>query len=560
MENVEIPTGTLIPRSALRMLYPDSQAAAIISATLVTPLEMFPSHVGVHANTSAEVSLRSRFISALKKDPRAQEYRDNPPKPWSWQDGLLLHDNLVYVPHDDALRVELMKMHHDDPLAGHYGIGKTLELLLRNYYFPGIHSYVKKYVSTCDSCSRGKSPRHLKHGELAPLPVPSGPWKGISCDFVTDLPLSKGYDSLFVVVDRLTKMCHLAPCNKSTSAPEFAQMFLHHVIRLHGIPDSIVSDRGSIFTSQFWNALTKSLGLKKRLSTAFHPQTDGQTERTNQTAEQYLRIYCNYQQDNWFDLLSLAEFSYNNAQHSSIGCSPFYANYGYNPKFTVDLKKFDKYPVPAAQDMARRLKNLHEDLTELIKVVQNQQARYYDAKHKRVEYRVGDKVWLLSPYIRTQRPSKKLDWKRLGPYPVLERIGTQAYRLKLPPSMKIHPVFHVSLLDRYVESDIPARTQPPPPSVIIDNEVEYEVEQILDSKLIRKRLFYLVKWKGYPVSENSWEPVSHLTNCKDLIVQFHVQYPNKPSAPLPTPEPDQLRRSPRQRKVNFVGTFTTHYY
>jgi len=126
--------------------------------------------------------------------------------------------------------------------------------------------------------------------------------------------------------------------------------------------------------------------------------------------------------------------------------------------------------------------------------------------------------------------------------------------------MKIHPVFHVSLLDHYIESDIPSRTQPPPPSVIVDNEAEYEVEEILDSKFIRKRLFYLVKWKGYPISENSWEPVSHLTHSKDLIAKFRSQYPNKPSAPLPTPESDQLRRSQRTRKVNFVGTFTTHYY
>src|SRR5213075_445517 len=132
--------------------------------------------------------------------------------------------------------------------------------------------------------------------------------------------------------------------------------------------------------------------------------------------------------------------------------------------------------------------------------------------------------------------------------------------IKASPSMKIHPVFHVSLLDRYVESDIPTRTQPPPPSIVIDNEVEYEVEQILDSKFIRKRLFYLVKWKGYPISENSWEPVSHLTHSKDLIAKFRSQHPNKPSAPLPTPESDQLRRSQRSRKVNFVGTFTTHYY
>ena len=445
-------------------------------------------------------------------------------------------------------------MHHDDPLAGHYGMAKTLELLLRNYHFPGISAYVKKYVSTCDLCSRGKQPRHLKHGELAPLPAPSGPWKGISCDFVTDLPISEGFDSVFVVVDRLTKMSHLVPCNKTTTAPEFAQMFLDYVIRLHGIPDSIVSDRGSIFTSQFWTALSKSLGLAKRLSTAFHPQTDGQTERTNQTVEQYLRIYCNYHQDNWSKLLSLAEFSYNNAQHASIGCSPFYANYGYNPRFTIELSQFSKYPVPAAEEMATRLKTIHEDLIELIKVAQNQQAKYYDAKHKRVEYQVGDKVWLLSSNIRTQRPSKKLDWKRLGPYQITEKIGTQAYRLQLPPSLKVHPVFHVSLLDRYNESDIPGRTQPPPPPVIVEDQLEYEVEEVLDSRLIRNRLYYLVKWKDYPISENSWEPAPHLIHCKDLIALFHSQYPEKPSAPLRSQRPNQPKRNRRRHRVNLIGT------
>ena len=407
----------------------------------------------------------------------------------------------------------------------------------------------------CDLCSRGKAPRHLKHGELVPLPAPSGPWKGISCDFITDLPESEGYDSVFVVVDRLTKMSHFVPCHKTTTAPEFARILLDHVIHLHGIPDSIVSNRGSIFTSQFWTALSKSMNLMRRLSTAFHPQTDGQTERMNQTVEQYLRIYCNYHQDDWSELLSLAEFSYNNAQHVSIGCSPFYANYGYNPRFTIDLRPFSNHPVPAAEEMAKRLKSIHEDLTELIKVTQNPQARYYDARHKHVEYNVGDKVWLMSSNIRTQCPSKKLDWKRLGPYPIVEKIGTQAYRLQLPPSLKVHPVFHVSLLDPYKESEIPGRTQPPPPPIVIEDQFEYEVEEILNSCLVRNRLFYLVKWKGYPASDNSWEPVAHLTNCKDLIISFHSQYPDKPSAQSSLREPDQPKRNRRKRKrVNLVGS------
>ena len=149
-------------------------------------------------------------------------------------------------------------------------------------------------------------------------------------------------------------MSHFIPCLKSTDAPGFARMYLDNVIRLHGISQSLVSDRGSIFTSNFWKSLSKMMDLKQRLSTAFHPQTDGQTERMNQTLEQYLRIYCNYQQDNWSSLLSLAEFSYNNAYQSTIKCSPFYANYGYHPTFNLDIRQAH-LSAPAAKTYAESL-------------------------------------------------------------------------------------------------------------------------------------------------------------------------------------------------------------
>ena len=411
-ENVDLPSGTLIPQSALRFLpnlLPPSAGPAPGNSSILASAEASLSSSGtrrlasntpVFANLAVftvESSLRQRILDALSVDPLADEQRRisatataTANSPWSWENGLLLYKNLIYVPQDDAIRLELLQQHHDSPLAGHFGIAKTHELLSRNYYFPGMLSFVKSYVSTCDLCSRGKAPRHAKHGELSPLPVPSGPWKSVSCDFITDLPPSNGFDSILVFVDRFTKMSHFTPCLKSTDAPEFASMFLKHVLRLHGIPDSVVSDRGSIFTSHFWKSLSSMLDMKQKLSTAFHPQTDGQTEKMNQTLEQYLRIYCNYEQDNWANLLSLAEFSYNNSYQPSIDCSPFYSNYSYNLEFTLNFQ--NPVSTPTAKIFADLLHSIHVHLVENMKSTQDHQARYHDAKYKPVEYNVRDKV------------------------------------------------------------------------------------------------------------------------------------------------------------------------
>ena len=421
-------------------------------------------------------------------------------------------------------------------------MAKTVELITRNYWFPRIRAFVKDYIDSCYLCQQGKAPRHAKHGELAPLPVPASPWKGLTCDFIVDLPTSNGYDSILVFVDCLIKMTHFIPCRKTTTTPEFAKLFIAYIVKLHGLPASIVSDRGSIFTSKFWSTLSRLLKIDARRSTAYHPQTDGQTERLNQILEQYLRIYCNHQQDNWHDLLPLAEFAYNNAHQSTIQTSPFYANYGYHPHFHVEfLPETPNAPAaPAAENLASRLQNLHEQLVENVTAAQNYQATFYDTKHTPSEFKPGDRVWLDARNLPTSRPSKKLDWKRLGPFEIAKRIGTQAYQLKLPATMRIHPTFHVSLLDPYRESLIPDRVQRPPPPARIGAHEYFEVEAILDSKLIRRRLFYLIKWQGYPDSENSWESATNVS-APDLIRQFHEAYPTKPGKPLP------------RRRVHFIA-------
>jgi hypothetical protein len=511
-----LPMGSLIPSTALRLLPSDDGLNALLCSL-----------TGVHTG----IASHDEFIASYASDAEAQQHLPNPTSPWSCDsNGLLLYKDLIYVP--ESLRMSVLQEHHDAPLAGHPGIIKTLELVTRNYSFPCIAAFVKDYVNSCYSCQQAKAPRHPRHGELASLPVPTSPWKGLSCDFITDLPLSNGMDSILVFVDRMTKMVHFIACRKTTDAPEFAKLFVAHVVRLHGVPSSIVSDRGSIFTSHFWSTLASILQINPYKSTSFHPQTDGQTERTNQTLEAYLRISCSYNQDDWFDWLSLAEFAYNNSRQESTKMTPFYANYGYHPSFISQFNVPSEHSAPAAADFALHLHEIHERLVENVKSAQDSQARYYDAKHSRIEFNVGDSVWLNASNISTSRPSKKLDWKRLGPYKVIKRIGLQAYQLALPPTMRhIHNVFHVSLLDPVRSTSLEPRLPPAPPALYVKDDKEYfEIEDILDSKRDDRHLKYLIKWKGFPDSENSWEPLSNIP-ARGLVKEFHHRNPGKPGHP-----------------------------
>ena len=270
------------------------------------------------------------------------------------------------------------------------------------------------------------------------------------------------------------------------------------------------------------------------MSTAFRPETDGQTERTNSTLEQYLRMYCNYQQNDWPQLLATAEFSYNNHYQASTKTSPFFSNYGYHPSSNIMFKKGGGECVPASEDFIHKLKSIQEENKSNITRAQKSQALYYNKKRKQVQnLHIGDQVYKNTKNITTTRPMKKLDHKRIGPFKIIKKLSSHAYKLDLPPSMKIHPTFHISkLTPRYVKGleDINGRLVAPPPPIIIDSNEEYEVEKILDSRRYRNKLQYKVKWKGYEdPSEDTWEAEENLKNAMLLIKQFHIAYPNKPS-------------------------------
>jgi hypothetical protein len=471
-----------------------------------------------------------QHILIYLEDPTANrsENMEETLQGYSMHDGVLEYEGLIYVPSKDELKVEIVKELHDSLIAGHYGEAKTVELVSRNYFWPKMEGWIKKYVRTCDICHRSKVPRRRPLGTLQPIDVDYIPWSTISMDFIVKLPKSKAKDSIWVIVDKFTKMAHFIAILESITAKELALLFIREIVRIHGIPRSIISDRGAVFASKFWRQVWKILGTTTKLSTAYHPQTDGQTEIVNQTLERYLRTYCSYQQDDWVDLLPLAEFCYNNATHTSTKQTPFFANYGRHP-LTNDFNITKTESInPASEGFAERLQKIHADMSAEIKTAQTLQKSQYDKKRIDYEFSVGDKVWLQTRNIATNRQSKKLDYKQIGPYEITEKIGSRAYRLKLPPSVKIHNVFHISLLSPYTASTIQGRETPPPPAIEVEGEkIQYWVNEILDSKKVGKSVRYLVSWEGYGAEENTWENFENLEPATRMLQEWHHEHPEK---------------------------------
>ena len=267
------------------------------------------------------------------------------------------------------------------------------------------------------------------------------------------------------------------------------------------------------------------MGVQHKLLTAYHPQTDRQTERLNQTLEQYLQNYVNYQQDKWVKLLPVTQLTYNTAKNATIGCIPFYANYG----FEAHVKNVPRGLQPIterAKVKAEHLTQLHKQLHQDIAFALQRTAKYYNSRWKSgPSLEEGDKVYLLQRNIWTKCPAKKLDHTKLGPFHVTKELGQDVYKLQLSNSMKIHLVFHTTMLEP-MHPSIPVATQVPALKADSNEEV-FNVEKVLQSQLMDSKLQYLVKWKGYGMNDNTWEPASQFT-LKKILQDFHRRHPDQP--------------------------------
>ena len=463
-------------------------------------------------------------------------------------EGLLTHKGRLYVPRDEGLRMQLISRCHDDPLAGHFGAEKTHELLARKYYWEGSAKQVNEYCKTCDICQRTKAPRHLAYGEMGLLPIADKPWKEISMDFITGLPPSKYkgvvYDSILIVVDRFTKMVRYIPINMTIDAAELAEVFHSEIVCRYGMPSGIVSDRGSVFTSAFWSTVCFHSRVKRRLSTAFHPQTDGQTERQNQVLEHYLRVFANDEQSNWAQLLPIAEFAYMNSHHSSIGTTPFFLMYGYHPEIHWELgDESSGGEVPAASEKVKMLQMTRDQAIERLRSAQESQAKYYNKHHKPKAYAVGQLVMLAARNLKQKRPSKKLAHKYIGPFRIIDKVGAQAYRLLLPSTYKIHNTFHVSLLEPYHHRDCghAADTFMQAPE-LIDDEEHCEVEEIVDKVKNKEGVWYQVKWTGWGKEYNQWVPDKDLDGAREMVQAYDSSALSKRRLPPEDEVDSQLQR------------------
>ena len=395
--------------------------------------------------------LHKDILAALPSDPVVLSHKsDSSDSRWSMDSAGLLHlnDRIYVLDTNDLCHLRVLRYKHDHPLSGHFGQNRTFELVRREYTWPGVCTFVKDYVSSCTSCGRAKVPSHRPYGLLKQLPIPAHPWHSISMDFIEQLPSSDGFTSILVVVDRLSKQGIFIPTYDTITSPELAKLFVAHVFSKHGVPTHVASNRGSEFVSHFFRLLGKALGMTLHFTSGYHPEGDGQTERTNQTLEQYLRIYCNYQQDNWAKLLPLAEFAFNNSPSTTTGVSPFFANKGYHPNIAVnsDLGLSSSH----TQEYTSDLKELHEFLCSEMALVQQRYQGPADAKRSTLpDFKIGDQVYVKAKYFRSTRPSKKLSDKNFRPFEIIAKPGSLSFTLRLPNTMKsVHPVVVGGTRDR----------------------------------------------------------------------------------------------------------------
>ncbi|KAG7588696.1 Zinc finger CCHC-type [Arabidopsis suecica] len=461
-----------------------------------------------------QADLLSRIRLAQEKDKEINDWaRNNKTEYQTSNNGTIVVNGRVCVPNDKELKEEILKEAHQSKFSIHPGSSKMYRDLKRYYHWVGMKKDVAAWVAKCSTCQLVKAEHQVPSGLVQNLPMPEWKWDHVTMDFVTGLPtgIKSKHNAVWVVVDRLTKSAHFMAISETDGAEEIAAKYIDEIVRLHGVPVSIVSDRDTRFTSHFWKAFQKALGTRVNLSTAYHPQTDGQSERTIQTLEDMLRACVLDWGGNWEKYLRLVDFAYNNSYQASIGMSPYEALYGRacrTPLCWTPVGERMLFGPKIVDETNEKMKFLKIKLKE----AQNRQKSYADKRRKELEFQVGDLVYLKAVTYKGKgrfTTRKKLSPRYVGPYKVIERVGAVAYKLQLPPKLDaFHKVFHVSQLRKCL-SEHEERVEDIPSELKENLTVEARPIRIMDrmEKRTRRKKVNMVKvlWDCGGREESTWE-------------------------------------------------------
>jgi hypothetical protein len=372
--------------------------------------------------------------------------------------GVLWFNNRIVIPKDHQLRKQILNEAHLSKFSIHPSSTKMYQDLRRNFWWTRMKREIAKYVSECDTCQRVKASHLRVSGTLQPLPIPSWKWEDISMDFIVGLPnTSQRHDSIWVIIDRLTKTAHFLPVHTTYSAKKYAEVYLNQIVQLHGVPKTIISDRGAQFIARFWEQLQYALGTKLIRSSAYHPQTDGQTERVNQILEDMLRACIIHYGTSWDKCLALAEISYNNSYQSSLQMAPFEVLYGRRYRTPLSWSETGERKI-FGPDLVVKAEDKVKVIQANLKAAQSRQKSYADQRRKPLQFQVGDFVYLrVSPTKGVQRfgIKGKLAPRYVEPFEILEVCGPVAYKIRLPSQLAaIHDVFHISQLKKCIKIPI----------------------------------------------------------------------------------------------------------
>ena len=490
-----------------------------------TNVTVLSPHLFVNTMTLSCLFARATTLSSI--DDRVRSHQLQQPdllKKWATmyplkQIGeLYWYGDRLVVMEDTSLKRGVISLYHDSPTAGHPGISNTTWAIARDFWWPAMKKDIIEYVKGCTECQAKKN--QPNQPKPPPFPITSDtyniPFTSIAMDFIVKLPLSDSYDTILTITDTFSKASIFIPCNETINAEQTAKLYATYVLPHYGLPHRIISNRDPHFTSMFSRELCRVLGITQNISTAYHPQTDGQSERTNQRLEQYLRIFIDYHQQTWASLLPLAQYTLNSWPNATTKKAPFELILGHIPKIHQSVRPFK---LPSVEVRLQQLKQAREEAKEALR-----KAADLVLPTRFEPYQKGDKVWLEGRNLTTTHPSSKLAPRRYGPFPITRVVSRTSYQLKLPPQWKIHDVFHATLLTPYKETTLNGQSYQEPALDLINGQPEWEVESILKVRRWRNQLQFLVRWKGFSEAHDSWEPAKNI-HADELVEEFYKRYP-----------------------------------